>query len=243
MKPYQHAQISAYRYGGTWQDYIRLHDFEDQTKAHFASMPHRMLFHSDFGLELAERILGATWHVASTGADIPTRAILTDHQIEDLGRVVPVADWLAELPATHLSLRAARALHDLRDNPAPACASRYGGSADDYAHLLAFFDSATPYFDSARRALPVLHNSLGIFLAETLFGTVLQTSAGNHVPVRSIGEDLVLARTGSIPAFGAIAARIPLRRWMCGTNVPTGLAQRHRTERAAHIAHTLDIAS
>src|SRR5258708_27972617 len=32
MKPLQHAQVAAYRYGGSWQDWIGIHAFFDQSK-------------------------------------------------------------------------------------------------------------------------------------------------------------------------------------------------------------------
>jgi len=38
MKPWVHAENSARKFGGTPKDYLRIHDWFDQTKAHFPDM-------------------------------------------------------------------------------------------------------------------------------------------------------------------------------------------------------------
>ena len=100
MKPLQHARITAHRYGGGWQDWIAIHDWIDRSKMIFPSMQHRMLLHSDFGEWLAVRIHGENIR-AKDGAVISTRELFRDHQVEDLGRVVTLAEWLRETDASY----------------------------------------------------------------------------------------------------------------------------------------------
>lgn len=229
MKPFIHAEISAHRYGGTWTDYIDLHNKMDESKAHFASMQHRLFFHSDFGIDLAEKIFGATYHAKSIALDIPTRLLLTDHVVEDLGRVVPIAEWMSDMPMEQFRVRRPRAdFIPLLEDPIAGAVERWGGVADDYRAIIEFFDSARAYALTDEKALWTLHNSFGIYVAEMVFGVTITNAAGKVVCVRTIGEDLVQARTGYIPSFGAILSRIRLTPWMRGSEVADGLARRHR---------------
>ena len=96
MKPLQHAQISAKTYGGKWFDYIEIHSFLDSSKAVSAHFKHRFLLHHAEGIELAVRIFGETV-TNSENSKISTKQILTDHLIEDVGRVVMIEDWARDL--------------------------------------------------------------------------------------------------------------------------------------------------
>jgi len=104
MKPLQHARITAHRYGGEWQDWIAIHDWIDRSKAIFPSMQHRMFLHSDFGEWLVVRIHGGAIK-AKDGTVIPTRFLFRDHQFEDLGRVVTLAEWLSEVDTDYWTRR------------------------------------------------------------------------------------------------------------------------------------------
>ena len=101
MKPLQHARITAHRYGGEWQDWIALHDWIDRSKMIFPSMQHRMFLHSDFGEWLTLQASIA----AADGTVVATRDLFRDHQVEDVGRVVPLAEWLREIDAEYWQRR------------------------------------------------------------------------------------------------------------------------------------------
>jgi hypothetical protein len=58
--PYYHAVSSARRFGGTPEDYLAVHQFFDQTKAHLADCRHRLVLHNSFGIFLAEQLFGVT---------------------------------------------------------------------------------------------------------------------------------------------------------------------------------------
>ena len=137
MKPLQHARITAHRYGGEWQDWIAIHDWIDRSKAIFPSMQHRMFLHSDFGEWLAVRIHGEAIR-AEDGTVISTRDLFRDHQVEDLGRVVTLAEWLREIDADYWTRRRKppRQLEQIREEPAEGLAARWGGVPDDYLALI-----------------------------------------------------------------------------------------------------------
>lgn len=96
MKPLQHAQISQKTYGGCWQDYIEVHRFLDLSKAACAHFKHRFLLHYAEGVELGVQIFGETL-VNGENRRIQVRQLLSDHLIEDLGRVASVEDWAQHL--------------------------------------------------------------------------------------------------------------------------------------------------
>jgi hypothetical protein len=242
MKPLQHARITAHRYGGRWQDWIAIHDWIDRSKIIFPSMQHRMFLHSDFGEWLAVRIHGEAIS-AEDGTLISTRGLFHDHQGEDLGRVVPLEEWLGEVNADYWMRRRRppRQLEQIREEPAEGLAARWGGIPGDYLALIDFFDKPCEFApENASVAAMITHNSFGIFLAEELLGTIITltvTNDSSHLPqtisTRSAAEDIVYARTGSIPPAGHLAAHTRLKLWMCGTEVGAALKSRGRNERAA----------
>ncbi len=97
MKPYIHAKNSAKKYGGQILDYQAIHDQMDATKSAHATMKHRLVFHSAFGIYLVERIFG-TFITNSDNAKVQTRDLAEDHVLEDLGKIPSLDDWLAEMP-------------------------------------------------------------------------------------------------------------------------------------------------
>lgn len=90
--PYHHALSSVKKWGGTVEDYIRIHEWFDESKQILADFRHRALRHHAEGIYMAETIFGRTITL-STGRVIPTRWIGEQHVIEDLGRIPSFADW------------------------------------------------------------------------------------------------------------------------------------------------------
>jgi hypothetical protein len=94
--PYHHAVSSARQWGGLPEDYLAIHQWFDESKAHLADFRHRALRHHSDGILLAERVFGATLELAG-GAQIPVRAIGEQHVREDLGRIPSATEWLREI--------------------------------------------------------------------------------------------------------------------------------------------------
>ena len=92
-KPYTHAVSSAKQFGGEASEYIKFHDWMDQSKSHIADVRHRCILHSSFGIFLGEQFFGAIFK-NSNGRDIPVRSILEQHVLEDLGFIPTVQDYL-----------------------------------------------------------------------------------------------------------------------------------------------------
>jgi hypothetical protein len=86
MKPLTHAKNSARKFGGKWEDYIEIHEWMDQTKAHLPDMRHRMVLHNSWGIYMGQDKFGYAIK-NSDGKDISVRAVLEHHVIEDLGHI------------------------------------------------------------------------------------------------------------------------------------------------------------
>jgi hypothetical protein len=95
--PIDHARSSARKYGGTPEDYLQIHRWFDESKAHMGDVRHRALRHHSEGIFLCERVFGELL-TNSDGRKVPTRFIGEQHVIEDLGRIPSVSDWLCEMP-------------------------------------------------------------------------------------------------------------------------------------------------
>lgn len=100
-KPYEHALLSAKKWGGTPEDYLPIHDFMDSSKAHVADMRHRALLHSSFGIYLAERVFGTNIRRTRRAHEFETantlvsvRDIAEQHVLQDLGFIPSVQQYL-----------------------------------------------------------------------------------------------------------------------------------------------------
>lgn len=91
--PYHHAVRSAKLFGGSPEDYLAIHDWFDESKAHLADFRHRALRHHSEGIFLCEAIFGATIKIGN-GKRVPVRTIGEQHVMDDLGWIPSVKDWL-----------------------------------------------------------------------------------------------------------------------------------------------------
>ena len=96
MHPYHHALSSVERWGGRVEDYLPIHDWFDESKAHVADFRHRALRHHSEGIFLCEKLFGSTL----TNADdrvVPVRWVGEQHVKEDLGWIPTLQDWFKNI--------------------------------------------------------------------------------------------------------------------------------------------------
>jgi hypothetical protein len=91
--PYHHSISSARKFGGVWQDYIKIHSWFDETKAHYPDMRHRALRHHSEGIFWCEQQFGVVIE-NSDGKLVPTRAIGEQHMLEDIGFIPTIKQYL-----------------------------------------------------------------------------------------------------------------------------------------------------
>jgi len=104
MKPLLHAKISAKKFGGDPADYINIHNWFDQTKAHIPDARHRLVLHNAFGIFLCEQVFGEMvvmpngsvkrmpYITNAYGTQISVRDIAEQHVLDDLGHIPTLSD-------------------------------------------------------------------------------------------------------------------------------------------------------
>lgn len=97
--PYHHSLSSVKKWGGCVEDYIKIHDWFDASKAYFADFRHRALRHHAQGIYECEREFGNTITL-SNGRVIPTRWVGEQHVREDCGFIPSLQDWLIQIQPT-----------------------------------------------------------------------------------------------------------------------------------------------
>jgi hypothetical protein len=97
MHPWHHAERSARLYGGVPDDYLAIHNWFDESKAHLPDVRHRALRHHSEGIFLCETLFGTTIKNSEERL-VPVRQIGEQHVKDDLGWIPTVKDWLVQLP-------------------------------------------------------------------------------------------------------------------------------------------------
>jgi hypothetical protein len=154
---------------------------------------------------------------------------LTDHLIEDVGRVVSVEDWASSLlPDSKDSLyrqlvmkRAqieAGAIRDERELLSDAFVLT-AADANAVIEFLAFPLRASTH----PGALLVSHNSFAVFLAEKIFGYAFTQKSGEKrnskkqlTAVREVFERVIFLRMKTVFSPAEIVARTASAEWMRG---------------------------
>jgi Domain of unknown function (DUF6915) len=102
--PWHHAVSSARRHGGKPEDYLAIHSWFDESKAHHGDFRHRALRHHTAGIFECEVHFGTTIE-NSAGKKIPTRWIAEQHVTEDLGFLPSLSQWLSAIVAEPWMMR------------------------------------------------------------------------------------------------------------------------------------------
>ncbi len=92
--PYDHARSSAKKWGGSPDEYVKIHEWFDQTKEWVGHSVHRMFRQHSEGIFECEKVFGS-FFVNSTGKRVFTRYIGEQHVKEDCNGHIPSAkEWL-----------------------------------------------------------------------------------------------------------------------------------------------------
>ena len=90
---YYHAVSSAKKFGGSPEDYLKIHEWFDRGKVSQPDFRHRALSHHSQGIYDAASLFGSTIKI-STKALIPVRLVGEQHILEDLGFIPIFQDWM-----------------------------------------------------------------------------------------------------------------------------------------------------
>jgi len=93
MKPLTHSKNSVKLHGGKLEDYLEIHTWFDESKAHYADYRHRALRHHSQGIFECEQKFGY-YITNSDNKKVAVRELGEKHVMEDLGCIPTVSDWL-----------------------------------------------------------------------------------------------------------------------------------------------------
>ena len=93
MDIWKHSELSAIKFGGVAEDYLKIHKFIDSSKLFYFNVKHRSILHHMYGVELCIRLFGDT--IINQDQNIRlVRDIAAEHLKEDLnGRIPTVKEW------------------------------------------------------------------------------------------------------------------------------------------------------
>jgi hypothetical protein len=94
--PWHHSLRSVKLYGGKPEDYLPIHNWFDESKAHYPDLRHRALRHHSEGIFSSEQRFGVCLR-NSDGKDVPVRFIAEQHVKDDLGWIPSLKDWLSNI--------------------------------------------------------------------------------------------------------------------------------------------------
>jgi hypothetical protein len=92
---------------------------------------------------------------------------------------------------------------------------KWGGKTADYQPIHDFLDSPkAAHADMRHRA--ILHNSMGPYICERIWGINITNSDGKEVSVRDIAEQHIIDDLGRIPTISNYLDGMPLYPWLGG---------------------------
>jgi hypothetical protein len=91
--PLHHSISSQKKWGGLVDDYLPIHNWFDETKAHYPDMRHRTLRHHAEGIFWCEEKFGV-YITNSDGKMVPVRALGEQHVKEDIGFIPTIKEYL-----------------------------------------------------------------------------------------------------------------------------------------------------
>lgn len=94
-------------------------------------------------------------------------------------------------------------------------AKKFGGVAEDYLAIHDFMDCTKMALPDIRHRM-VLHNSVGCYIAERVFGHVITNSDNKTVHVRDVAEAHIIEDLGYIPTLDYCFKNMPIEQWMGG---------------------------
>lgn len=105
---------------------------------------------------------------------------------------------------------------------------KFGGCTEDYMPLHEWFDQTKMALPDNRHRL-LLHNSVGIFLAEQVFGKTLKRKDGKETPTRTVAEQHVIEDLGFIPTLEQCFEGVPVHSWLISRARPLSKEVEHAT--------------
>lgn len=99
--PELHSKSSVRKWGGNIQDYMKIHQWFDETKSWIGHSTHRMFRHHSEGIFQSEKIFGKSF-TNSDGKTVYTRYVGEQHVKEDCNNYIPSAkEWMVAINSSN----------------------------------------------------------------------------------------------------------------------------------------------
>ena len=95
--PMHHAMSSAKKHGGTWEQYVHIHNWFDETKSWVPDIRHRAFRHHAEGIFECEKIFGTAITITLKSGVVklvPVRVLGEQHVTEDCGFIPNARDYV-----------------------------------------------------------------------------------------------------------------------------------------------------
>ena len=109
--PMHHAMSSARKHGGTWEQYVHIHNWFDETKSWIADVRHRAFRHHAEGIFECEKIFGVSIKITLESGhikEVPVRVLGEQHVMEDCGFIPNAKDYLKHMKLEPWQLKVAK---------------------------------------------------------------------------------------------------------------------------------------
>jgi hypothetical protein len=200
---------SAKKYGGTFQDYLHIHEWFDATKGWQPDARHRSIRHHSEGVIQATEVFPPIR--LESGRLVPARRIAEQHVMEDLGEIPTAADYLR-----CMGLEAWMQPHPESDvntvSHATSSAEKFGGSYELYLPVHQWLDATRGWLPDARHRA-IRHHSEGIAQAVEIFKPI-EIPGGSPVSVAVIAEQHVAEDLGEVPTAADYLRCMQVELWM-----------------------------
>lgn len=116
--PYHHAVSSAKKHGGTWEQYIHIHNWFDETKAWVGDIRHRAFRHHSEGIFECEQKFGIIQEIILTDGtfkNVPTRVIAEQHVQEDCGFIPSAKQYFDNFKPVKWMLKVGQRLDNVEE--------------------------------------------------------------------------------------------------------------------------------
>ena len=118
--PMHHAMSSARKHGGTWEQYVHIHNWFDETKSWIPDVRHRAFRHHAEGIFECEKIFGVSIKITLESGhikEVPVRVLGEQHVMEDCGFIPNAKDYLKNMQIEPWQRRVAKKIDvDLKGN-------------------------------------------------------------------------------------------------------------------------------
>lgn len=201
MRPWQHASVSARRFGSPVSESLAVHELMDITKASVPDLRHRMVLHnSDLGPEIVARAFPAMLH---------TREIARLHARDDLGADVTLAWWLSHCDQERLPRPRPVDIESLVERGRKRARLRDADAPRAVGDLLMLPGLLAPSFE---RASAILGNSAGLAIVRAVLGPARELPGAHGRPVffdpAHFAEAIIHSIFRRIPALGEVASAL-----------------------------------